>query len=347
MRLLSDMPTVLLTDHPWPDVEIERGIIEAAGYRFVAGPRETPTGAFVEALVQEHDPIAIMTCWAEVSATAIRRPTELRMVGRMGVGLDNIAIHAATERGAWVTNVPDYCVEEVSDHAVALLLDLWRNVTRMDRDVKRGAWNPGAATARRVADMTVGVIGYGRIGAATARKLRGFDCRLLVTSPSLLKAHSPGDELHPDVVVANLTDIQQQADAIVIHAPLTKDTQHLIDDAFIGALCRRPLLINVSRGAVVDTAALVRGLDAGALSGAGLDVIEGEPSPPASVTARQDVIATPHMAFSSDASLAELRRRSADEVVRVLRGEPPQHPCNQPGPQALHRAHQAHRDHGD
>jgi D-3-phosphoglycerate dehydrogenase len=324
------MSTVLLTDHPWPDVEIERGIIEAAGHRFVAGPRETPPRAFVEALVREHDPIAILTCWAEVSAAAIGAPTHLRMVGRMGVGLDNIAIDAASERGVWVTNVPDYCVEEVSDHAVALLLDLWRNVTVMDRDVKRGGWNPGAAKTRRVADMTIGIIGYGRIGAATARKLRGFGCRTLVTSPSLLKAHSPGDELSPGVVVANLTDMQQQADAIVIHAPLTRQTHHLIDDAFIDALRRRPLLINVSRGAVVDHAALVRGLDAGALSGAGLDVIEGEPSPPASVTGREDVIATPHMAFSSDASLAELRRRSAEEVVRVLRGEPPQHPCNQP-----------------
>ncbi len=324
------MSTVLLTDHPWPDVEIEREIIEAAGYRFVAGPRDTPTGAFVEAMVEEHDPIAIMTCWADVSATAIRRPTQLRMVGRMGVGLDNIAIGAATERGAWVTNVPDYCVEEVSDHAVALVLDLWRNVTVMDRDVKRGAWNPGAAQARRVADMTVGVIGYGRIGAATARKLRGFGCRMLVNSPSLLHAHSPGDDLSPGVVVANLTDIQQQADAIVIHAPLTKDTHHLIDDAFIDALRRRPLLVNVSRGAVIDNAALLRGLDSGALSGAGLDVIEGEPSPPTSVTAREDVIVTPHMAFSSDASLAELRRRSAEEVVRVLRGQSPRHPCNEP-----------------
>ncbi|RPH47802.1 MAG: C-terminal binding protein, partial [Lysobacterales bacterium] len=143
-------------------------------------------------------------------------------------------------------------------------------------------------------------------------------------------AHSPGDDLSPGVVVANLTDIQQQADAIVIHAPLTKDTHHLIDDAFIDALRRRPLLVNVSRGAVIDNAALLRGLDSGALSGAGLDVIEGEPSPPTSLTARDDVIVTPHMAFSSDASLAELRRRSAEEVVRVLRGASPRHPCNEP-----------------
>ncbi|MGH8176134.1 MAG: C-terminal binding protein [Steroidobacter sp.] len=324
------MATVLLTDHPWSDVEIEREIIEAAGHRFIAGPQEAPAAAAVDSMVREHDPIAILTCWAQVSAAAIRQPTQLRIVSRMGVGLDNIAIAAASERGAWVTNVPDYCVEEVSDHAIALLLDLWRGVTVMDRDVKRGHWNPGAANSRRVADMTVAIIGYGRIGAATARKLSGFGCRVLVNSPSLLKGGKVGDEFARGIVVADLMLIQEQADAIVIHAPLTKDTRHLINDAFVAALKKKPLLVNVSRGAIIDNDALIRGLETGKVHAAGLDVIEGEPAPPAYVTAREDVIATPHIAFSSDASLAELRRRCAEEVVRVLRGEPPRHPCNEP-----------------
>src|SRR4030095_3319591 len=115
---------VLLTDHPWPDVQIERSILDAAGYTLFAGPRETPPVEIVDGMVDALDPIAIMTCWAKVSVRAIERPTRLAIVARMGVGLDNIDVSSATARGAWVTNVPDYCVEEVSDHAIALLLDL-------------------------------------------------------------------------------------------------------------------------------------------------------------------------------------------------------------------------------
>jgi D-3-phosphoglycerate dehydrogenase len=325
---------ILLTDHPWPDIDVERAILERAGYRLFAGPRETPPGALVEAMVDEHDPVAIMTCWAQVSAQAIARPTRLAIVARMGVGLDNIDVRAATARGAWVTNVPDYCVEEVSDHTVALLLDLWRGVTRMDRDVKEGQWNPSAAKAYRVADKTVGIVGYGRIGKATARKLSGFGCRVLANAPSLLREYGVGAAIDGGVLVADLEMMQARAHAIVIHAPLTPATHHLIDDAFIARLQLSPVIVNVSRGAVIDNEALVRGLDDGRIEGAGLDVIEGEPAPPRFVTGREDVIVTPHVAFASDASLEELRRRSAEEVVRVLRGEHPLHPCNEPRAQA-------------
>jgi len=319
---------VLISDHPWPELDIERSRLESAGYRLVAGPQVTPPANVVEALVAEHDPVAIMTCWAQISALAIARSSHLAVVHRMGVGLDCIDVAAATARGAWVTNVPDYCVEEVSDHAVAMLLALWRGLIRMDREVKAGHWNPGGAKLRRVAHMTIGIIGYGRSGAATARKLRGFGCRVLANSRSLLAEHRAGVEVAPGIVVADLDVIRQSADAIVIHAPLTSETHHLIDDLFIAGLARKPLLINVSRGAIVDNDALIRGLDRGLIGGAALDVIEGEPSPPASVTVRTDVIVTPHVAFSSDASLEELRRRSTEEVLRVLRGERPQHPCN-------------------
>src|SRR5690606_37040927 len=263
----TNMARVVITDHPWPDVDIERDILEAAGHRLIAGPQATPPAAFVEALVREHDPAAIMTCWAQVSAEAIGAPSDLRIVVRMGGGLDNSAVPAAAQRGAWVTDGPDYCYEEVSDHAVALLLDLWRNVTAMDRDVKRGAWRPGAARARRVAEMTVGLVGYGRIGRATARKLRGFGCRLLVNSPSLLRDKAEGDGGAPGVSVASRGVMQRECDAIVILAPLTAATHHMIDDRFIAALRRKPLLINVSRGAIVENEALVRGLDAGLIAG--------------------------------------------------------------------------------
>ena len=129
-RNSEPVATVVLTDYAWPDTDIERGVIEAAGHRLVAGPATPGSAEDIAALVAAHDPAAIMTCWAEVSAAAITARGDLRIVQRIGVGLDNIAVAAATARGAWVANVPDYCVGEVADHAVALLLDWARAPSR-------------------------------------------------------------------------------------------------------------------------------------------------------------------------------------------------------------------------
>ena len=328
---MSRRPRVVLTDHPWPGVEVETKILNAAGFDLVAGPEDTPTAAEVDALVGANDPLAIMTCWAQVSARAIASPKDLRIVGRMGVGLDNIAVPAVTARGAWVVNVPDYCVEEVSDHVVAMLLDAWRGITKFDLEVKRGRWQPATARLKRVANMTVGIIGYGRIGGATARKLaRGFNCRVLVMSRRLLSEQGAGHELEKGVTVASVEAIQRECDAIVLNAPLTEATRYIVNDAFLAACARKPLIVNVSRGAMLDNAALVRALNSGQISGAALDVVEGEPTPPRDVVDRPDVIVTPHIAFSSDASLLELRRRISEDIVGVLRGEAPRHPCNDP-----------------
>lgn len=261
-----------------------------------------------------------MTCWATVSVAAIRQPRNLRIVQRIGVGLDNIAVGAATARGAWVANVPDYCVGEVADHAIALLLDWARGTVSFDRDVKSGHWNPASARLRRVADLTVGIVGYGRIGKATAKRLRAFGCRLLVSTRSV--ADVPSDER------VTLTELLGRSDVIILHAPLTDKTRHLIGQPELSLVKPGAYLINVSRGPLVDNSALLWALESRRLSGAGLDVIDGEPDVPRRVVDRPDVVVTPHVAFSSDASLIELRRRAAEEVVRVLDGKPPLNPCN-------------------
>lgn len=316
------MAIVVQTDFAWPDVSIERSVIEGAGHTFIAGPSTPMPEQEVDALIAVHNPQAIMTCWAQVSAQAISTPTDLKIVQRIGVGLDNIAVQAATTRGAWVANVPDYCVGEVADHAVALLLDWARGTVGFDRSVKLGSWDPAAAKLRRVADLTVGIIGVGRIGGATAHRLAAFGCRVLGYSPS-------GREVE-NVEMTSLDAIVTESDVVIIHAPLTEASHHLINDERIAAMKPGALLINVSRGPLVDSDALIAALEHGHLSGAGVDVVEGEPYPPRTLVDRADVIVTPHIAFSSDASLAELRRRSAEEVVRVLAGEKPHFPCNAP-----------------
>lgn len=317
------MAVVFQTDYAWPDNGIERDVLEAAGHVLVSGPAQPAPVAEIEALVERHRPQAIMACWAPLSAKAIEAAQDLRIVQRIGVGLDNIAVEAATARGAWVANVPNYCIGEVSDQAIAMLLDWARGTVFFDREVKAGRWNPAAVRLRRVADLTVGVVGLGRIGRATVAKLAAFGCTMLAHSPSV-RDGGPAYLLPLDKMLA-------ASDVIILHAPLTDATHHLINAERLAHVKEGCFLINVSRGPLVDNEALIAALEAGRLSGAGLDVIEDEPNPPRELVERLDVIVTPHVAFSSDASLAELRRRSAEEVVRVLSGEHPQNPCNHPG----------------
>ena len=315
------MAVVLETDFAWPDVAIERGVIEAAGHRLVTGPAAARPPEAIEALVAAHDPAAILICWAEVSAATIRAPQTLRIAQRLGVGLDNIAVEAATARGARVANVPDYCVEEVSDHAVALALAWFRGVVACDRAVKTGAWDPARARLRRGRALTAGILGLGRIGRLTARKLDGLGPAVLGHDIVAPPESTPARLVDPDRLAA-------EADIAIVHLPLTDDTRRMVDAAFLARLKPGAFLVNMSRGLVFDSDVLITVLDSGHLAGPGLDVGEGEPDPPAALVARPDVIATPHVAFSSDSPLAELRRRDAEEVVRVLAGGRPENPRN-------------------
>lgn len=312
--------TVLVTDHAWPDLDIERGVLESAGMRLVAGPAQAAEAAHIAALVREHQPASILTCWAPVSRAAIESSASLRHVGRLGVGLDNIDTASCAERSVVVTNVPDYCVEEVSDHALGFALAWSRGLVAFDRDVRAGRWEPSRARLRRLCTMSVGIVGFGRIGAATARKFGAWGCR--VRAHTRTPPHDPrGIEFLP------LDELLASSDIVVLHVPLTPETHHLLDHDRLARMKPGALLINVSRGALVDTAAAVDALRSGHLGGAALDVLESEPQVPASLLELSGAMLTPHIAFSSDASLAELRRRAAEESVRVLQGSAPLHPC--------------------
>jgi D-3-phosphoglycerate dehydrogenase len=173
-------------------------------------------------------------------------------------------------------------------------------------------------------DLTVGIVGYGQIGRRAAEKLSGFGMKLLTSGRGPIADPGPGVE------ATSLDALLAQSDAVLICAPLTPATRHLFDDRRLGQMRKGAFLVNVTRGGIIDNDALVRALDSGQLSGAGLDVVEGEPNPPAALTGRADVIVTPHVAFSSASSVAELRTRVSQEIVRVHRGEAPEQPCNRP-----------------
>jgi D-3-phosphoglycerate dehydrogenase / 2-oxoglutarate reductase len=306
------MTSVLLTDRAWPDDQVEREVLESAGLRLVSGGPDPADASTIEALVAEHQPAAILTCWAPVSATAIESSAALQVIARMGVGLDNIDVAQASSHGVLVTNVPDYCVEEVSDHAVGLVLAWTRGLVAADREVRAGQWNPAGVSLRRLSTLTCGVIGYGRIGQRTTEKLRALGARVVTSRPL------PLDEL------------LATSDVVILHAPLTEATHHLIGARELALMPPGSLLVNVSRGGLVDTDALAASLHAGHVGGAGLDVLESEPAVPAELLEHPGVVITPHIAFSSDASLIELRRSAVEEVVRVLRGGAPRYPCNRP-----------------
>ncbi|MFF5978872.1 C-terminal binding protein [Streptomyces olindensis] len=315
--------TVLLTDYAWPDDSVERSVVEQAGHTLVTGPAEPASAETIEELVAEHRPAGILTCWAPVTAAAIGVSPDLRIVARLGVGLDNIAVQAATERGVWVTNVPDYCVEEVSDHAVGMVLAWTRGLAFFDREVRAGRWDPASARLRRLSTLTCGIVGFGRIGRATAAKLGAFGCRILAHDP-----HPPADV--PAVAAVGLEELLRRSDVVILHAPLTPATHHLVGAGELALMKPGGLLVNVSRGGLVDTDAVVKALESGQLAGAAFDVLETEPHVPAALLDQPGALLTPHVAFSSDASVTELRRRAAEEVVRILAGEAPAHARNSP-----------------
>jgi D-3-phosphoglycerate dehydrogenase len=314
--------TVFITDYAWPDVEIERKVIEGAGFRLVAGPAAPASAATIEALVEEHQPAGILTNWAPVSAKAVSLSKNLRIIGRLGVGLDNIAVDEATRRGIWVTNVPDYCFEEVADHSVGMLLSFTRGLMQFDREVKAGRWEPSTARLLRMSTLTVGIVGYGRIGRSTAQKLNGFGARVL--------AYTRTPQPEKGVEFVALDKLLRESDAVIVHIPLTPETKHLFNRERFASMKRGAFLVNVSRGAVIDTNAMIDALQSGQLGGAALDVLENEPNVPPALAALPNVMITPHIAFTSDASLRELRTWASEEIVRVLTGNLPKEGRNKP-----------------
>ena len=326
---MTEIPRVLSFGRWWPDDDLEREIVTAAGFQFISGPAGVARpAAELEEAVREHRPSAILSCAAPVTRTVIESCAELRVIAESSVGVDNIDVDAATERAVQVTNVPDYCIPEVSDHAVALVLALTRGIVSADRAVHAGRWDSEVPGLRRLGSLTCGVVGYGRIGQETARKLGAFGCRVLATDPQPI---TPAE----GVQMVDLDTLLTESDVVVLHVPLTPQTRGLIRARQLATMRPGSLLVNAGRGGVVDTAAVTAALAQGQLAGAGLDVLDTEPEVPTDLLAQDGAVVTPHIGYSSDAALLELRQTAVQEIVRVLRGESPRHPCNTPAVEVI------------
>lgn len=310
---------VLLTDYAWPDLEIERATLAEFDAEIVVAPATDE--ATLVSLAPEAD--AIMTNWVDVRAPVIDAAAKCKIISRLGIGLDCIDVQRATERGIPVTNVPDYCLIEVAEHTLALLMALARKIHIFQADARAGRYDLAAGLPlRRIEGRTLGLVGFGRIGRLVAAKATACGLNVVATSRS---RHEPV----AGVEQVELDELLRTSEFVSLHVPLNEVTRRLIDASALAKMKPTAFLINTSRGGVVDADALAAALAANRLAGAALDVHDPEPpdlSKPPYTDPR--VIATPHAAFYSEESVAELRRRAAHQVGTRLAGGVPENVVN-------------------
>ncbi len=309
---------VLETDYVWPTTDPERTVLESGGAELVVAP-DSNEDTLAE-LARDAD--GIMTCFAPVTEKVVRAAEKCVVIGRLGVGVDNIAVATATELGIAVTNVPDYCVDEVSDHVMALLHTWNRKVALLDRSVRDQGWGSVPLTMRmmRLRGKTIGIIGFGRIGQGLAAKARAFGLNILAYGPRLTQ-----EKVDPfGGRMVDLATLLRESDFVSVNAPLTEETQGMIGKAELDLMKPDAYLINTSRGALIDESALYDALTSHKIAGAGLDVMTGGvPAPDNPLIGLDNIIITPHVAFFSQESTVEMEERAAEAVVNVLQGKIP------------------------
>ena len=308
-------PVIAITDSPFPSLDPAKQALARLDpeYRMA----KSPSAEDILAVARDAD--ALLVTYAKLPGDLLRQLKRCKAIGRFGLGVDNIDLPAAKELGIAVNYVPDYCLREVSDQAMALLLALARKVTLSNTLVQSGRWElPPIVPLRRLEGQTLGLIGFGNIPRVLAPKAKAFGLRVVVhdpyVSPDVLAAAAVED--------ASFEALLSMADFISVHAPLTPATRGLIDAAAFAKMKRGALLINTARGPLVDEAALIVALDSGQLGGAALDVVTTEPlAKDSPLIGRDNVILTPHTAFYSVEALEELQTKCASDVARVLSGE--------------------------
>jgi D-3-phosphoglycerate dehydrogenase len=310
---LQNRPKFVITDFQFPHIKAERCIIEGAGGQLAALQCKTE----LDVIECARDADVLLVQWAPITRWVIEHLPNCKVIVRYGIGLDNIDLEAARSRSIKVCNIPDYCIDEVADHTVALALSLARQVMAIDRQVRQGVWSivpPRPMFAAR--ESTFVTIGYGRIARAVLQRARAFKFQLATCDPYL----GADVELPPDVARVEFDDALAVADVLALNMPLTNETRHILDAAAFAQMKPTSLLINTARGALVDTVALANALESGVIAGAGLDVFETEPLPGDHPLRRcSNALLTSHVSWYSELSGPNLQRLAAEEAVRSLR----------------------------
>jgi len=313
-------PVIAVTDSPFPSLDPARAALAHIDPEL----RIAKSGSTDDILAVARDADAILVTYARLPADLLRQLTRCKAIGRFGLGVDNIDVRAAAELGITVTYVPDYCMQEVSDHAMALLLALARKVPFSNTLVQAGRWEMSTVVPiHRLAGRVLGLVGFGNIPRTLAPKAKAFGLRVVTHDPYVSQEVLTA----AGVEGVSFDRLLQISDFVSIHTPLMPATRGMFNAGIFRNMKKGAVLINTARGPLVDEAALVAALDSGQLGGAALDVAAVEPLPKNSkLTGRDNVILTPHTGFYSVEALDELQTKCAADVARVLSGAKPVYP---------------------
>ena len=311
----SDGPRVVVAGGNFRDLQPERRILGAIGAEIVDANR-LPREEVIE-LARNAD--ALMTDHFFVDANVIAALQRCRVICRYGIGVDKVDVEAASQAGIVVTRVPEYCISELADHTIGLLLAVARRIPRYNAAARAGNWNWLSAGVRRLAGATLGIVGIGRVGSAVAARAKPLGLHLLAYDPNLRdeEIRARGAEPTP------LEQLLARSDIVCLHLPLSSETRGLMGRARLAGMKQGAILINTARGGLVDQEALVEALRSGRLAGAGLDVLASEPPDPNDpILSLENVVLTPHAGHFSEESLLQVQTEASEEVLRALTGEP-------------------------
>ena len=296
------------------------GELADGGIDWTVGQHRSPE-AVLEAASQG-DVVIVQSVRPLLTEDIIDRLDRCQCIVRLGIGYDSVDVTAATEQGILVCNAPTYCIDDVADHSLALLLGSVRHIARQDRWIRDRRWDrTGARPARRVKGCTLGLVGFGRIARAVAERASGFDLTMLAHDPFV-----DGETMAAwGVQKVDLDELLARSDFVSIHCPLTEESHHLIDERAFGLMKDGVFVVNTSRGSIIEEAALAGAVASGKVWGAGLDVFEREPLPPESpLRAFENLIFTPHVSANSEDSVDDLYRAGCDISIAVAQGRWPQ-----------------------
>jgi D-3-phosphoglycerate dehydrogenase len=313
------------------DIALEMGVLADSGFEVVATNGGLVTGRPLtdpELWPIVQDASALLTGLHVVSDEMMAQMPNLELVTRVGTGYDAIDYGAAEKRGIWVTNVPDYSIDEVSAHAIALTMALVRHLFEHRQTGQANTWRyMGATPIMRLSNLTYGIVGLGRIGKASARKAAGLGMTVIAYDPYI-----PAEDFESvGATSVDFDTLMSTADIVSLHVLLNDETRGMIDARALSLMKPTAFLVNTSRGPVIDIPALVAAVQAGQLAGAGIDVLPIEPCPVDDPVLHDPrIIVTPHLAASSVEAVRDVRIRGAEEALRVLNGNPPKYPVNNP-----------------
>ena len=305
---------IVISDYAWPNIDIEKDYFKSKSI-------DLDVSSGKEDLIDKiKDADGLLFCFQDIDETVLRSAKNLKVAQRYGIGVDNINIKVATELGIVVSNIPDYCIDEVSDHALSMILAINRMIVPDSKMVKLGKWNDVKKSNRvfRLSDATLGVVGFGRIGRRLANKAKALGLNVIAYDPYI------NEEVYDGVKLVSFDQVISSSDILSLHVPLTEETNHLISYKELEKMKENTILINVSRGGLIDEKALSEYLKSGKVRGVGLDVMEDHnPSSTNPLFEYENVIVTPHTAFFSQESSEELQIRSCEQLYGVLNGKKP------------------------